>query len=52
MASCHYFHLHALYALSFSMYISTNHVNFLSFDNFDIKLSKRQEKIHPDDEIE
>ena len=34
--------LHALFALSFSKTITTNHDNFLSFDNDDMKPSKRQ----------
>ena len=33
----HAYILHVLFALSFSIYISTNHVNFLSFDNRELK---------------
>ena len=36
------FKLHALFALYFSINITTSPVNFLSFDNDDMKLSKRQ----------
>ena len=36
------FKLHALFALPFSINITTSPVNFLSFDNDGMKLSKRQ----------
>ena len=36
------FKLHALFALPFSINITTSPVNFLSFDNDEMKLSKRQ----------
>ena len=36
------FKLHALFALPFSINITTSPVNFLSFDNYDMKLSKHQ----------
>ena len=36
------FNLYALFALSFSINITTNHVNFSSLDNDDMKPSKRQ----------
>ena len=36
------FNLHARFALSFSINITTNHVNFSSLDNDDMKPSKRQ----------
>ena len=36
------FKLHVLFALPFSINITTSPVNFLSFDNDDMKLSKRR----------